>query len=227
MKLLGTTWGVLLGMATLNSAALLTGAWLIRRRVGYRLGLVGCAFLASLVWAVGSEVVVDITPMQMGVMPYMLLLLAAWSVADLDLAAIPILAVVGNYLFLDHLTFALAVPVLTVWSLALLAWGLRRRRRDERDAWPATRRRLVRFGGLAVALTVVVWLPPLYQQLFGTGPGNLGALLNASGAKPPYVPKALGAARARWWPRWPCRPCGSGPPSESPPSTPTAPAPPS
>jgi len=196
VKLLGTTWGVLLGMATLNSAALLTGAWLIRRRVGYRLGLVGCAFLASLVWAVGSEVVVDITPMQMGVMPYMLLLLAAWSVADLDLAAIPILALVGNYLFLDHLTFALAVPVLTVWSLALLAWGLRRRRRDDRPAWPATRRRLVRFGGLAVALTVVVWLPPLYQQVFGRGPGNLGALLSASGAKPPYVPKALGALSA-------------------------------
>lgn len=196
VKLLGNTWGVLLGMAVINSAAVLTTLWLIRRRVGYPTALVGCAFVASLVWALGSEVIVDLTPMQMGVLPYLLLLVTAWSVADGDLPAVPILAFVANYLLLDHLTYVLTAPAIAGFGLVLLAARLRAERHQEPEEWQTRWRSARNAIGVGAAITFVVWIPPLVQQFFTRQPGNLTSLYQASRAKPPFSATMLGAASA-------------------------------
>lgn len=196
VKVLGNTWGVLLGMAAINTTVVLTTLWLIRRRVGYAAGLVGCAFMASLVWSLGSEVLVDITPMQMGVLPFMLLLVAAWSVADGDIAVLPLLAFIANYLLLDHLTFVLTAPLITGWGLLLLGLRLRSDRKREPSAWPEARRRTIKGFAIAAGLTLFLWIPPLFQQFGSNQPGNLSSLISASRAKPPFSATMLGAASA-------------------------------
>ena len=154
-------------------------AWLLRRRVGYLGAIIGCAFMASLVWTVGSQVIVDLTPMQMDPLPFVLLLVAAWSVADGDDAALLVLAGVGNYLVLDHLKFTIAAPGLGLFALVAYALHLRSARRADPDRWPARRRRAASWFGGALAFTAVVWLPPLYQEV-AYSPGNLSNLLRAS-----------------------------------------------
>jgi hypothetical protein len=194
VHVLGNTWGVLLGVATINSLMVVAAAWLVRRRAGYAGGLVACAFLAALLWAVGSQVLVDVTPMQIGVVPFATLLVAAWATADGDPPAVFILVVVGDYLFLDHLTFTLSVPL--VVAFAFLARWLRlrglRRAAPNPGALLRTHRRWM---AAAVAFTVLAWIPPLYQQ-FAYRNGNLGNLEYASHVSRPPEPTYLQAGSA-------------------------------
>lgn len=207
MRLLGNTWGVLVGIATINTAALLTSCWLIRRRVGYRSATVACVFIASFVWTLGSEVLVDMTPMQMVTVPCMLLFVAVWSVGDGDTAALPVLAFVANYLLLDHLTLSALVPTMIVVAAALLAMHLRRQRADNPELWPDVRLQTIRATGWALLITLLAWTPPLIQQFTGSPPHNLTNLYEASKVTPPHVVKwgqavsALGAVIAAppWW----------------------------
>lgn len=207
MRLFGNTWGVLLGVATINATAILTSCWLIRRRLGARAATVACVFLAAFVWMLGSEVLVDMTPMQMITVPTMLLFVAAWSVADGDLPALPILVFTANYLFLDHLALAALVPIMVLSALVLLYLDSRRRRREEPTSWPQRRQALRRWSGLSLLITVIAWLPPLFQQFFRDPPHNLTNLYEASKATPPNTVSwestfsAVGATIAAppWW----------------------------
>ena len=201
MKLLGTSWGPLLGIAAINTTFLVLAAWLLRRRVGYLGAIVGCAFFASLVWSAGSEVMVDLTPLQMDPAAFTLLLLAAWSVADGDAPALVVLAGVGNYLVLGQLKYSYSAPGLGLFALVAFGLHLRGIRRSEPDRWPAVRRQAATWFLCAVALTVVVWLPPLYQQVSSSS-GNLSNLLRASTSSlaypglPARSPSLLGALSA-------------------------------
>lgn len=207
MRLLGNTWGVLLGVAAINTASLLTACWLIRRRVGYRNATVACVFIASFVWTLGSEVLVDMTPMQMVTVPCMLLFVAAWAVADGDLAALPILALVANYLVLDHLTLSAVVPTMVVLASGLLLVGLRAERKHAPDQWARTKPRFTRALGIALLISALAWTPPLIQQFTGPPPHNLTNLYEASKIDPPRVVpwgeaiSAVGAVVAAppWW----------------------------
>ncbi len=178
IHVLGNTWGTLLGMATLNAAALLTAAWLAGRRLGPRAVVFAYLGLAALVWTMGSEVLVDVAPMQMVTIPFALFLVAVWSVADGDLVAVPVLAIVANFLVLDHLVFTLLVPVIGLCAPIGLLLALRRARAEHPEGWPALRRRTLQALGIALACTVVLWIPSLVQQVRNR-PGNLTNLWHA------------------------------------------------
>jgi hypothetical protein len=55
---------------------------------------------------------------------------------------------------------------------------LRKQRRDAPGAWPGVRTKTLRMLGIAVACTVVLWIPSLVQQVRGN-PGNLTNLWHA------------------------------------------------
>ncbi len=201
VKVLGTTWGVLLGMAVINTAVCVVALWLLRRRLGERWAMVGALFLTALLWTVGSGTSIYPTPLAIGVIPLFAFLVAAWSVADGDPPALLVLAVVGNYLFLDQLVFIVVVPVVGVVALGMLGARLWRARRHDRSGWPPRRRRYGRWLAAGVGFTVVVWIPPLVDQFLMPG-DNLGKLLHAftsgqvAGDKPgspePTLTAALG-----------------------------------
>ncbi len=178
VRLLGTTWGVLLGMAAINIGCCVAALWLVRRRVGERWAVVAATVLAALLWTVGSGVLVYPTPLAIGIVPLFAFFVAAWSVAEGDRPAYVILAVLANYLFLNQLVFVVVVPVVVTVAVGL---DLARRHRARRaDPTGRTRRRRHdrRWLGAAALVTLVAWLPPLIDQFFTPG-GNLGKLIGA------------------------------------------------
>ncbi len=179
IHLFGDAWGPLIGMATINSAWLLVCGWLLRRRLGSAGAIWALFAVAVLVWTMGSEALIDVAPMQMITLPFVVFLFAAWSVADRDLTVIPVLAFVASFLLLNHLVLTLLVPVIGLAAAVCLFVVLRGERRADPEAWPDTRRTLLRNLGIGVGLTVVLWLPSLIQQ-FTNSPGNLTNLYNAS-----------------------------------------------
>ena len=177
VHLIGNRWGTLLTMATINAVSVVGAGWLATRRLGPRVATVAYLALVMLVWTMGSEVLIDAAPMQMITLPFALFLFAVWSVADGDLVAVPVLAVVANFLVLDHLVFTVMVPVIGLCAIVGLALSLWRRRKDS-ETWPAHRTRALQMVGLALACSVVLWIPSLVQQ-FRNSPGNLTNLWNA------------------------------------------------
>jgi hypothetical protein len=177
VHVLGNAWGTLLTMATINAVSVAVAGWLATRRLGPRLAIVAYLALAMLVWTMGSEVLIDAAPMQMITLPFALFVFAVWSVADGDLVAVPILAIIANFLVLDHLALTLLVPVIGLCAVAGLVVSSRRAHRDE-SAWPEHRRKLVKMLLLALGCTVVLWIPSLVQQV-RNDPGNLTNLWHA------------------------------------------------
>ncbi|HET8930240.1 MAG TPA: hypothetical protein VFN21_06240 [Acidimicrobiales bacterium] len=179
VRLLGVTWGLLLGMAAINSAAVVAALWLVRRRVGERAAMLAGVIVASLLWTVGSQMLIEPTPVAAGIVPMFALLVAAWSVADGDAAALVVVAAIANYLVLGHPKFIVVVPLLCLYAVIMWVRGRLRLRADDptawRDQWKIDRRVLVGCG----VLTALAWLPPLVDQ-FRAGGGNLGKAIHAA-----------------------------------------------
>ncbi len=181
VRIFGVSWGLLVGMGVIQSAWTLTALWLIRRRVGYRHGLVGALFLASLLWGLGSQVILDPTPVLMGSIAFFAFLVAAWSVADGDAHGFVPLALGASFLFLDHLKFAVVVPVLVGVACAGFILHRRAYHRETIDDTPALRRTTVIAFGATAMFTLLVWAGPIVQQLTSANP-NMTALAHAIGS---------------------------------------------
>lgn len=195
---LGPAWGPLIGMAVLNSAWLIAGGWLLRRRLGTVGGTWALLALALLVWTMGSEALIDVAPMQMITIPFAIFLIATWSVADRDLDTIWFFALIVNFLLLNHLVLTFLVPVIGLCAPVALIVTLRNARRNEPDKWPGLRRKLIRQLLIGLAITVVLWLPSLIQQ-FTNNPGNLTNLWRGVGHRP--VAQGVGRPRSASSPR--------------------------
>lgn len=158
--------------------------WLLRRRVGYRAGLIGCVTVTILIWSLGSQILIDPTPVQTGALAFFAFCVAAWSVADADPRALVPLAVTSSYLFLVHPQYVLVVPVPAALAVVVALVRLRRERAAAPDRWLQTRRLYVRGAVGAVAAAVVLWLPAIIDQMFRPG-GNIRiwftSMLNQSG----------------------------------------------
>ena len=177
VHLLGPGGGVLLGMVLLNGSALVVTAWLLRRRVGHVLAMVGVLGLTVLCWSLGSEALVDPIPRAIGLLPLTTLFVGTWSAVDGDDVGLPVVALVATYLLQTFLGLLVIVPVLAVttvvWS-GLHAWRSRGATPGRLQRW------LVWLAGSSIA-ALALWVPPIYQQVT-SDPGNLSALLRSSGS---------------------------------------------
>src|SRR4051812_34887712 len=98
--------GVLVGVGLLNAAALVATLFIARRRGGLAFVVVlGIAMLA-LLRALGSIVLIDPWNPWVAVVPFLLYLLLAWSVAERDYGALPALVAVGSFLAQTHVGYA-------------------------------------------------------------------------------------------------------------------------
>lgn len=177
---LGTT-GLLVGSALLNAAAIIGCVFVALRRGRAAIAvLVGLA-AALLCRGMGPELLVEPWNPWVVVMPFFLYALLAWSVADGDWPTLPWLVGVGSFVVQAHVGYAPLVLALGATAGTLAALGASRREstgepgsRSQRGDRFSVRRWLV----LAAVVGVVLWIPPVVQQLTGS-PGNLGEIVDA------------------------------------------------
>ncbi|MFZ4811713.1 MAG: hypothetical protein ACOYL9_10245 [Ilumatobacteraceae bacterium] len=178
-RLLGASaWGLLVGMIVLNLVALGVVLWLAGRRGGVAMVLAVAALLAVLVRGYGFEVVTQPWNPYLPILLFLVVLLAVWGVLLDDRIGIVVIAVAGSICAQTHLPYlglTLGMAFLAICVLIVRAVRTRAERRNI-AAW---------IGGAAGA-ALVLWLPPIVDQL-RRDPGNL-AMLRDYFRSPPEEP---------------------------------------
>ncbi len=163
--LFGVT-GVLVGVALLNAAAVAGALVVARRRGGVTLTVLVASVLLVLTLANGTDLFINPWNPWVAVLPFFTYLLLAWSLADGDVVVLPWLVGVGTYIVQAHVSYA---PLVLGAGLvaALMAWRAPRSAHGGGVRMPVL---------IALGTGVVLWLPPLVQQLFSDD-GNLTAII--------------------------------------------------
>jgi hypothetical protein len=192
--------GVVVGSAALAIAAVTLLVVVARRRSEAAATACGAA-AAALVWAMGSELVIEPWQPHSLLLPFLAYLVLVWGIAVGDVALLPWAVGLGSLLVQTHLTYGVVVPVLGVAATVAAVVVTRSQRPAARPAW---RRHVV----VAVVVAALAWAQPVADQVTGTG--NLGDLAGSAtgGAEGDPVGPVLGArlvasvvASPPWWAR--------------------------
>jgi hypothetical protein len=156
--------GVPIGMGVLNVLAIAGVIVVAHRRGGYELAALAGLMVALLIRSFGLALLVDIWNPWAAFLPFVLFVMLAWAVFCRDWAMLPLAVLVGSVVAQIHAGYLpLVIPLLAFAIAFAVAGGVR----EHASRW------LI----VAGAIAVVVWLPALSQQLFGSN-GNLRALLS-------------------------------------------------
>jgi hypothetical protein len=174
--------GLLAAAALFNAAALVGSLIVARRRGGLALLALVATVGALLTHALGPELLIEPWNPWVPVLPFLLFVLLAWSVAEQDWATLPWLVGIGSFVVQTHVGYAPVAIGLGAIACALGAFGTRRSRHrtgdNDRVTARAQRTSPRRWVVVAVIVGVLVWLPPVVQQLTGS-PGNLGEIVDS------------------------------------------------
>lgn len=167
--------GILIGTGVLNLGAAI-GVVLVAARVSPTAGLLAGASTGLLAHGVGGELLIDPWSPRVPVFPFLLFLIVVWVVRCGQHQWLVGAVAVGSLVAQTHASYApLVGTVLAFGALCVV------RVATARGAGPPTvepgreRRRAWMHLGLALLLALVLWLPPLAQQLFDS-PGNLSEI---------------------------------------------------
>lgn len=164
---LGPSTGSLLATAavTLISAAgtvyALGRAW---GHIGAGLGAIG---VAAVLWGMGADAPLSVWNPHIVAMPFTCFLACALAVASGHRPMLVGLVISGSFVAQTHLSYLGLVGVIGLWVLAISIWTARRS--GERGLRPLL---------LASAVGLLLWLPPLLQQV-GGDPGNGTQIIRA------------------------------------------------
>lgn len=161
--------GTAIGVVVLHVAAIVAIAWLLRRIGGWSSVPPAMVAVAGLTWVLGSEMLITPRQHQFLLLPYLVVLVAAWAATAGDRWAIVPFVVAGSLVAQTHLSYpvlvaALAVPVVVGQVLA----ARRERDVDHRRPWL-----------VAAVVAAVLWAQTAIDQVAGRG--NLGDVLASSG----------------------------------------------
>lgn len=168
-RLLGSTaFAFQAATSTLHLVAFALALWVAARRGGATLVVAVGAGLALLARYYGALVLFEGWNPYLPVSWWITFLLALWAVVDDDLVALPVLVLAGSICAQTHLPYLGLVGGLVGLLVATgaVAWW------RGRPAEEAERRRRVRWVGGSALLGLLLWAPPLVEQVTGTG--NLG-----------------------------------------------------
>ena len=130
-RLLGETTGAVLGAAFFSLGSVLVAAWVIFRRAGPWVGVLGAVVLAGIAWSEGPAVLIDILSSNVGGIPLLALAALAWAVLDGDIRLLPLAAVLFAFVTQAHLAiFAIGVAMGLWTTVAVVRYVLRWRWRD-------------------------------------------------------------------------------------------------
>jgi hypothetical protein len=167
----GRTIGLVLGVTAINVAAAVGIVVLTVRRGGWALGAWTSLLLGVYLGALGPAVF-DIWNPSATLLPLALVLTLGWSVACLDLWAMPWLVLTASFCIQTHVGHLPAVLAACIASAVTLRVRHGRGELATSEARRDVRRALLTSGFLGV----VLWLPPFVEQLTA-GHGNLLALV--------------------------------------------------
>jgi hypothetical protein len=162
--------GMNVAMVSVHLLALLAAWWVAKRldRLAGALMLLGIVVLLFLLpplqplepWNPYSGTVASVT-----------LIVSAWSLAQRDWPGALLVLPLGSYLMHNHLGYVPFVGAVVLTAL-VLGW------------WPTQQRRFPwRALLIGVVIALVMWAPVIWQQITGD-PGNIAALINATGSEP-------------------------------------------
>ena len=166
------SWGLQVATAVVHLAAMATALWIAARRGGVRLMVAMGAVLAVLGHLYGATTLTEAWNPYLPIMWWLVFVLAAWSVLCDDPAMLPVAVFAGSWCLQTHISYlglVVGLGAALAAVVAVTAW----RRRHDRDA----RRRLAGWVAAALGLGVVLWLPPLLDQL-RHDPGNLSIVVD-------------------------------------------------
>jgi hypothetical protein len=163
-----SSWALEAAGVALNVIAIGISLWIARRRGGLPLLLAMAVVLALVMRAYGPSVLTQPWNPYLPVLFWPAFLLAVWSVLLRDIRMLVVVAVVGSFCMQTHISYLGLVGGLGL--VAVVAAGYHWFRADREG-----RRRDTKWILIAVGLGVVLWIPPVIDQL-SHSPGNLVAL---------------------------------------------------
>lgn len=186
--------GQVVAAIVLNALLLALTADVVRRRLGLAAGI---AFLLVCLLVTSHRLLWAFTWMPyMYAAPFLLMLVAAASVAGGDLADLPLFVLSGGLLVHGHVAF---VPIMVVTSLATVAAHIvQRRRNGERLRAEANRQRRSLWASAAIA---GVFALPMVVELVRHWPGPWGQYWNYSRRHATHRHGAMAVLRfaGRYW----------------------------
>jgi hypothetical protein len=163
-------WALQAASASLNLLAMGVAVWIAHRRGG-RVAALACALaLAVLVRSYGAELMTEAWNPYLPMLWWVVLLLSVWSVLCDDWPLLPVAVFAATFCMQTHIPYSGMVGGLGLFTVAVAAVTAIRRRGDA-----AHLTGLVRWGLGALALLVVLWIPPIIDQ-FTNEPGNLSLI---------------------------------------------------
>jgi hypothetical protein len=191
-RLFGSTpWALQAAAASLNLIAMSLALWLTYRRGGLWLTLLMANALAVLTYAYGIDRLTEPWNPYLPLMWWVVFLLSVWSVLCRDVVALPLAVIAGTFCMQTHIPYVGLVGGIGAGAAVVVAWWWLRSRSD-----PDARRSLVRWGVASSVLLVLLWVPPVIDQIRNT-PGNL-SLIRDTFANPMESPVGLGSALEPW-----------------------------
>jgi hypothetical protein len=166
-----------LAVGLVNGLVIVLTSWIARVIGGWAMQRWMVLACALLVWIMGSELLIDIWQAHALLLPFVLMLLVTAGLGLGRWSLLPWAAGVATFLVQTHISY---VYVLAVLVVAAAAFALATQRPIAWRRWrTAALSAPVKW---TVAVLVVLWAQPVWEQLFGPGKGNLERLAtNASG----------------------------------------------
>ena len=176
-----TSAALVVSVVVVHLATMTLALWLAARRGGAAFAIALGVVLALVVRAGGPEVFTEPWNPWMGLLPFLVLLLAVWSVLDGERWAMVLAVAAGTYCVQAHVGYVVVVGGLlalaaTVMVVATVRSSADRRQTTVAGAWRATAAWL----GAAALVGAVMWIPPIIDQL-RREPGNLSILRSSFG----------------------------------------------
>jgi hypothetical protein len=185
--LAGAHQSLSIGALLIAGSSLAGSVLLIRRRAGTTAAIWSIGVLALSVRLLGPDFLRDSWNPFLPILPLLLTVLLCWCALEGDAWALPLATVTASLAVQSHVGFLPPVAaVAAVTALGLLGRAVHRRRTGS----PRSRRRLVALA-VTVVVPVLLWLPPLIQQLT-TSPGNAGTILRYLRSSTPDTSLGMG-----------------------------------
>jgi hypothetical protein len=172
VRVLGGAAGIAVAIAVLQITVVWLVGWVTWRTGGATAAVVAQTITAVLVWTLGSELLYDPWQPNVLVLPFWLFMCVVWAITADVVVMLPLAVGVGSFVMQTHLGYLFIVPILLAFAVTMAM--LRRR-----DRGPGRFRDLRRPLALSLGVAAVLWVQPLWEQLFGPGRGNISRIVIA------------------------------------------------